>query len=91
LDGGVVITSIGTEMQKIENCETPTTVLKEPVYNDVNNIKKISILNRIKTDGSIFPKTPTLISEEDEHNFNDSSLLSICLRRSRNFDFIFEI
>ncbi|KAE9527384.1 hypothetical protein AGLY_013082 [Aphis glycines] len=71
LDSGVMITS--TEMQKIENYESPTTVLKEPVYNDINNIKKIAILNGIKTDGSISPETPTLISEEDEHNSNDSS------------------
>ncbi|KAF0724587.1 Centriolar coiled-coil protein, partial [Aphis craccivora] len=71
LDSGVMITS--TEMQKIENYESPTTVLKEPVYNNVNNINKIAILNGIKTDGSISPETPTLISEEDEHNSNNSS------------------
>jgi len=69
LDSGVMITS--TEMQKIENYESPNTVLKEPVFNDVNNINKIAILNGIKTDGSISSETPTLISEEDEHNFND--------------------
>ncbi|CAH1725545.1 unnamed protein product [Aphis gossypii] len=71
LDSGVMINS--TEMQKIENYESPTTVLKEPVYNDINNTNKIAILNGIKTDGSISPETPTLISEEDEHNSNDSS------------------
>ncbi|XP_026804756.1 putative uncharacterized protein DDB_G0282499 [Rhopalosiphum maidis] len=71
LDSGVMITS--TDMQKIENFESPTTVLKEPVYSDVNNINKIAILNGMKTDDSISPETPTLISEEDENNFNDNS------------------
>ncbi|XP_025196986.1 putative uncharacterized protein DDB_G0267840 [Melanaphis sacchari] len=70
LDSGVMITS--TEMQKNEKYESPTTVLKEPVYSDVN-INKITILNGMKTDGSISPETPTLISEEDELNFDDSS------------------
>ncbi|KAF0748513.1 Centriolar coiled-coil protein, partial [Aphis craccivora] len=69
LDCGVMITS--TEMQKIKNYESPTTVLKEPVYNDVNNINKITILNGIKTDGSISLEIPTLISEDNEHNFYD--------------------
>ncbi|CAI6344147.1 unnamed protein product [Macrosiphum euphorbiae] len=71
LDSGVMTAS--TEMQKIENFESPTIVLKETVYCDVNNTSKITILNGMKTDGSMSPETPTLISEEDEHNFNDSS------------------
>jgi len=71
LDSGVMTAS--TEMQKIENFESPTTVLKETVYCDANNTNKITILNGMKTDDSMSPETPTLISEEDEHNFNDSS------------------
>jgi len=71
LDSGVMTAS--TEMQKIDNFESPTTVLKETVYCDVNNTSKITILNGMKTDDSMSPETPTLISEEDEHNFNDSS------------------
>ncbi|XP_022173176.1 uncharacterized protein LOC111035738 [Myzus persicae] len=71
LDSGVMTAS--TEMQKIENFESPTTVLKETVYCDVNNSNKITVLHGMKTDGSISPETPTLISDEDENNFNDSS------------------
>ncbi|KAL4119379.1 hypothetical protein QTP88_012190 [Uroleucon formosanum] len=71
LDSGVMTAS--TEMQKIENFESPTTLLKETVYCDINNTNKSTILNGMKTDDSISPETPTLISEEDEHNFNDSS------------------
>lgn len=71
LDSGVMTAS--TEMQKIENFESPTTVLKETVYCDVNSTSQITILNGIKTDDSISPETPTLISEEDEPNFNDSA------------------
>jgi len=71
LDSGVMTAS--TEMQKIENFESLSIVLKETVYCDENNTSKITIFNGIKTDDSMSPETPTLISEEDEHNFNDSS------------------
>lgn len=73
LDSGVMITS--TEMQKLENCESPTTVLKELVYYDVNNTTtKIATQNTMKTDGSLSPETPTIVSEEEEYNLNDSSI-----------------
>jgi len=71
LDSGVMTAS--AEMQKIENFESPTSVLKEIVHCDVNDTNKIIIFNGLKTDDSISPETPTLISEEDEYNFNDSS------------------
>lgn len=70
LDSGVMTAS--TEMQKIEVYESPTTA-KEPEYYDINNTDKIAILNIVKTDSSVSPETPTLIYEEEEHNFNGSS------------------
>lgn len=71
LDSGVMITSI--EMQKLENYESPTTVSKESIYYDVNNTTKMSTQNTIETGGSLSPETPTIVSEEEEHNLNDSS------------------
>lgn len=70
LDSGVMITS--TEMQKLENCESPTIVLNEHVYYEANNTT-IPTQNIMKTDGSLSPETPTIMSEKDENNLNDSS------------------
>lgn len=69
LDSGVMTASV--EMQKLENYESPTNVLKEPVYCDVNDINKITIQNNMETEPSISPETPTLVSEKD-HSLNDS-------------------
>lgn len=65
LDSGVMTGS--TEMQKLENYESPTNVLKELICIDINRS------DTVKTDGSVSPETPTLISEEEEHNLIDSS------------------
>lgn len=73
LDSGVMITS--TEMQKLESYESPTNIIKEPIYCDLNNIDRIATQNTMKTNGSISPETPTIMSEE--HNldsFNNASL-----------------
>lgn len=69
LDSGVMTASV--EMQKLENYESPTNVLKEPVYCDVNDINKITTQNNMETETSISPETPTLVSEKD-HSLNDS-------------------
>lgn len=71
LDSGVMITSI--EMQKLENYESPTTVSKESIFCDINNTTKMSTQNTIETAGSLSPETPTIVSEEEEPNLNDSS------------------
>lgn len=70
LDSGVMITS--TELQKLENYESPTTVLKESICYDSNNIKKTA-QNTTDSENYISPETPTLISEIEEQNSNDNS------------------
>jgi centrosomal protein CEP110 len=70
LDSGVMTGS--TEMQKLENYESPTNVIKELICSDMNSSDIITIQNTIKTDSSISPETPTLIFEK-EHNSVESS------------------
>lgn len=70
LDSGVMTASV--EMQKLENYESPTNILKELVYCDVNDINKATTQNKMENESSISPETSTLVSEEDEHNLNDS-------------------
>lgn len=72
LDSGVMITS--TEMQKLDSYESPTNVLKEPVFCDAKNFTKLySVNNNV---GSITPETPVLAHNEDKNNvinINDDS------------------
>jgi len=78
LDSGVMITS--TELQKLENFESPTSVIREPVYCDLNNTDKIAIQKTMKTDGSISPETPTIVSEEEERNLNSFNRTSLNIK-----------
>lgn len=83
LDSGVMITS--SDMQKLENYESPpTSVIKELVYYDLNNTDKIATENTMKTSGSISPETPTIISEEEEHNLNSFSSTSLSIKPDNN-------
>lgn len=70
LDSGVMIAS--TEMQKLENYESPTNVLKGSVYCDANNTKEITIQSSIKTDTPISSETPKLESVVKIHKLNNS-------------------
>lgn len=75
LDSGVMITS--TEMQKLDNYESPTNIIKEPTFCNVKNTIKFTKQNSIKTDSSNSSETPTLASGEEDNNkisLNDSSL-----------------
>lgn len=71
LDSGVMITS--TELQKLENYESPTIVLKEPICYDINNIKNNTAQSSIDSESYASPETPTFISEKEEKNSNDNS------------------
>lgn len=73
LDSGVMIAS--TEMQKLENYESPTNVLKGNIYWDVNNTKETTTQNSLKTDTSVSPETPKLQFIEKNHKLNNSSSL----------------
>lgn len=70
LDSGVMITS--TELQKLENYESPTIVLKESICYDSSNFKNTT-QNTLDSENYISPETPTLISEKEEHNLNDNT------------------
>lgn len=75
LDSGVMITS--TEMQKLDNYESPTNVIKEPTFCNIKNTIKFTEQNSMKTDSSNSSETPTLASGEEDNNkisLNDSSL-----------------
>lgn len=75
LDSGVMITS--TEMQKLDNYESPTNIIKEPTFCNVKNTIKFTKQDSIKTDSSNSSETPTLASGEEDNNtisLNDSSL-----------------
>jgi len=63
LDSGVMIAS--TEMQKLDSYESPTNVLKEPVFCDLKNSTK---QYSVKNVGSITQKTPVLDHKEEENN-----------------------
>jgi len=78
LDSGVMITS--TEMQKLENLESPTCVIKESGYCDLNNTDKISIQKTMKTNGFISTDTPLIVSEEEEHNLHSFNRMSLNIK-----------
>ncbi|VVC39971.1 Hypothetical protein CINCED_3A016023 [Cinara cedri] len=69
LDSGVMTASV--EMQKLDNYESPTNVLKEIAYCDANGINTIPTENKMETESSVSPETPTLVSEE-KHILKDS-------------------
>lgn len=78
LDSGVMIAS--TEMQKLENYELPTNLSTEPVFSNKNNTNKTMSQNKIETDSSVSLKTPTLMSEEEEHKDSSSDKESISIK-----------
>lgn len=85
LDSGVMTGS--TEMQKLENYESPTNVIKE-LISDSNSSDIITIQNIIKTDSSISPETPTLISEKEHNSIESSSDIESINIKSENTSLI---
>lgn len=84
LDSGVMTAS--TEMQKLDSYESPTIVVKEPVYCNVKDSKQ----NSLNNDSSISSKTLTLASEGENNNkisLNDNLFNKGSLIKSDNISF----